>query len=114
MRLETIPFFCGHRDKALDAETQEFHKRSRVTAEADVIPPVNYPREERHQERPAIRHVPPDILHRVVGDEVEVRGDNQVVGREVGAWMGEVYRDVCLAERLVEGVEAFAHLDGGG
>src|SRR5215211_2956239 len=112
--VESIRFSGRHRDEVLDTETQQLPERSRVTAETDVIPPVHYPREKRHQERSAIRHVPHNVIHRVVGDEVEVRGDNKPVGREVGAWMGEVYRDVRLVERLVEEVQAFTHPDGGG
>src|SRR5215210_173577 len=112
--VESIRFSGRHRDEVVDMETQQLPERSRVTAEANVIPPVHYPREERHQERPAMRHVPQNVIHRVVGDEVEVRGDNKPVGREVGGGMGEVYGDVRLVERLVEGVDAFEHPDGGG
>ena len=79
-----------------------------------MITPVHNAGEERHQKRPAPRYESPDIFHRLVGDEVEVGGDDQPVGREVRARMGEVYGDVRLVERLVERVEAFEHPDGGG
>src|SRR5215208_1320410 len=57
--VETVRFSACHRNEVLDTETKQFYKGGRVAAEADVIPPVYYPREERHQQRPAISHKPP-------------------------------------------------------
>src|SRR5215218_7107750 len=81
--IESIRFSSRHRDEVIDTKTQQLPDRSWVTAEADVLPRFHYPREVRHQARAAIRHVAQDVPHRVIGDEVEVRGDNKPVGREV-------------------------------
>src|SRR5919107_1665276 len=61
-----------------------------------------------------MRDVTHNVIHRLVGYEVQVGGDDQFVGGEISSGMGEVYGDVRLVERLVERVESFEHPDGGG
>jgi len=102
-----VHFPHSHRDEVLDAEAEQPAERGRVAAEPDVVALVHDAGEERHYERPAARDELSEVLGGFVADEVEVWGDDQLVGGEIRAGMGEVHGNVRLEERLVEGIDAF-------
>ena len=67
------------RDEVLDEEAEKLPERGWVAAEPYMLVLVHDPGEVGHQERAAARHEILYVSGGSVGDEVEVRGDDDPV-----------------------------------
>ena len=99
-RIDAVRLSGCHRDEVLDEKAEQFPERGRVSAEADVI--VARLLSPRRTTSAACRLRPRTCRMfscRVVGDEVQVRGDDELVRREIRIRDGRSLRG-CLPRRV--------------
>ena len=91
----------GLRRPLVDDEPEHIREWLGVSAQAHVVVGVDDPADEGHHERPAAFDPSAQIGDRRLIHEVQRRGDDEAVARQVGGRMGEVDGHVAPVQSLV-------------